>query len=747
MELLNKYKKRFLANKKEFLDNIKKIYTKLFSDNNLSETEIEELLISLAVIKKWKLLNNSLKRLKEINKNFFESNLFFEILKNSDCKHNVDESILKSLKSSKPKNVTKHQQNETDSDPFAELLSSAETDKLTNTENNFNTNTENFNTIVESQDEIQTIHKNTNKNDFQSSNNFNTLLESEDNEDGYSGTANYITQKFNTEKTVSIKSKDYQTQKNISLHNEKQTPVFSQRFDIIGKLGEGGMGIVYKAKDKKLNRIVALKSISSKYRSNTKIMIRFLSEARAIAKLNHYNIVMIYDIIETEDETYICMEYIDGIDLSSLVEKKSKFDYEEATGICISIVEGMAEAHNKGIIHRDLKPGNILMKEERIPKITDFGLVKEEKESESQTTMLGAVIGTPGYMSPEQRRDSSRVDKRTDIYAIGAIYYYMLTGDSPAVIKLEGLPRKIKKILSKSLEDNPKNRYQTVEEMSNDLKKILVSKTPLTVDDPKPLNHIKLTVILSIAVIIGGLLFYFIAGQSGNDQAKINEYLDIGIRLCHQGRPDEAVKVLEQYVAKNQFDLQGLYWLGWAYYLMKEDGKALDMFTRAASVDETFALAYKGIGMVYYSKDIFDLSEHNLNRALQLTNDEAEKNKIKQNLAVLFYRKGDYRRSIDLSKEIISNEDIADNYELLCRNYLTVRNYPKVVKYAEEGLKKRAIERSFIHQLHYYAALANANLQEFNKSYEHILKAIELQPNNEDYIKFFNHLKELIDNM
>jgi tetratricopeptide (TPR) repeat protein/predicted Ser/Thr protein kinase len=258
-------------------------------------------------------------------------------------------------------------------------------------------------------------------------------------------------------------------------------------YRILEKLGAGGMGVVYKAEDTKLKRIVALKFLSPQALGTEEERVRFAREAQAAASLNHPNICTIHEIDEADGETFIAMEYVDGV---TLREKTSSGPLrpDEAIAICLQVGEALHMAHEKGVIHRDVKSGNIMVTSDSQVKIMDFGLAK--LGGESKITKTGAAVGTVAYMSPEQAR-GEETDARTDIWSLGVVFYEMLTGLLPFKCDYEqatiysilneqpqpvtslraGLPMELEHIIGKALDKDKETRYQSASEMVADLKR------------------------------------------------------------------------------------------------------------------------------------------------------------------------------------------------------------------------------------------------------------------------------------
>jgi serine/threonine protein kinase/tetratricopeptide (TPR) repeat protein len=256
-------------------------------------------------------------------------------------------------------------------------------------------------------------------------------------------------------------------------------------YRIIEKLGAGGMGVVYKAEDIKLDRIVAMKFLPKQLLGNQEAKTRFANESRTASALNHPNITTIYEIDEAEDECFICMEYIEGKSIKQLIKEKI-LSIEEILKIAVQIGQGLHAAHKRGIVHRDLKSENIMLTNEGLIKIMDFGLAK--LTGVSGLTLEGTTLGTVPYMSPEQVQ-GIEVDHRSDIFSLGVVLYEMVTGQLPfrgeheaAVIYSiindtpeplarykANVPEGLQRVVDKALAKKKDERYQGVEEMTTNL--------------------------------------------------------------------------------------------------------------------------------------------------------------------------------------------------------------------------------------------------------------------------------------
>lgn len=200
-------------------------------------------------------------------------------------------------------------------------------------------------------------------------------------------------------------------------------------FEILGELGRGGMGVVYKARQKSLNRVVALKMVREAHLASDGDRARFRGEAEAAARLQHPNIVTVFEVGSHDGQAYFCMEYVEGETLAHRVSETGPLPPKEAARLVAVIARAVQHAHDHRILHRDLKPSNVLLSAE-VPKIADFGLAKQTGRAES-LTRTGAIVGTPSYMAPEQATGRKDLTPAADVYSLGAILYELLTGRPP----------------------------------------------------------------------------------------------------------------------------------------------------------------------------------------------------------------------------------------------------------------------------------------------------------------------------
>jgi serine/threonine protein kinase len=262
-------------------------------------------------------------------------------------------------------------------------------------------------------------------------------------------------------------------------------------FELRAELGRGGMGVVYKAWQKSLERWVALKLLLAEHACNNELLSRFLAEGRAAAGLTHPNIVSVYQVGECVAGPYFVMEFIDGPSLESLLQRTLPITW--SMSLLITVAEAVQHAHEKGIVHRDLKPANIMLHQSKRPVVMDFGIAKVLGKG-AGVTRPGVPVGTPAYMPPEQAGEQpEKIGPHSDVYALGAILYHLLAGkppfeessairtivrvlsaDPPEPIRLfrPEVPSRLEQLCSKCLEKDPARRYASAQALADDLKRL-----------------------------------------------------------------------------------------------------------------------------------------------------------------------------------------------------------------------------------------------------------------------------------
>jgi serine/threonine protein kinase len=251
---------------------------------------------------------------------------------------------------------------------------------------------------------------------------------------------------------------------------------------VLGLLGMGGMGVIYKAVQEPINRIVAVKVLPPQFSRDHESSLRFESEAKAISMLQHQNIVQLYEYGEENGSRYFAMQFVEGESLAARIGQKKPMPIAQIIDLTRQVCRGLRYAHSMGVIHRDIKPQNILIDKNEVAHISDFGIAKIV--SQNSITLTGLTVGTPEYMSPEQA-EGHELTPASDIYSLGVVIYEMLTRDppftannpvavaykqvheipTPPSVKRPDMPKRLELIVLKAMKKNPKERYQRVDEM------------------------------------------------------------------------------------------------------------------------------------------------------------------------------------------------------------------------------------------------------------------------------------------
>ncbi len=266
--------------------------------------------------------------------------------------------------------------------------------------------------------------------------------------------------------------------------------VLGGRYEIIGKLGGGGMAVVYKGRDTLLNRMVTVKVLREQFASDQDFVRRFKREAQAVASLSHPNIVSIYDVGQQDNAHYLVIEFVEGATLKEYIREHAPLDLEDAVNIAIQICDALEHAHENNIIHRDIKPQNILLTPSGRVKVTDFGIARAS--TAATVTYTGSIVGSVHYLSPEQAKGET-ADEKSDIYAAGVVLYEMLTGQlpysgetpitialkhiqdtptPPRELRADVIPPALEEIVFRAMEKDYQLRYETAAEMRADLQKV-----------------------------------------------------------------------------------------------------------------------------------------------------------------------------------------------------------------------------------------------------------------------------------
>jgi serine/threonine protein kinase len=250
------------------------------------------------------------------------------------------------------------------------------------------------------------------------------------------------------------------------------------QYDVLEFIGQGGMGAVYKARQKSLNRVVAVKVLPPQAPRSGELdfAARFKVEAQAMARLSHPNIVAVHDFGTSEDgQLFYIMECVEGTDLAEHLELEGKLPPEDALRIATAVCDALECAHAQGVVHRDIKPSNILLGRDGSVKVADFGLAKMDDPTSITLTLSGTSMGSQGYAAPEVFAKASSADHRADIYSLGVVLYEMLTGDVPRGMfklpseKVASLGTQFDEIICKALEEDREERHQSAAELKEEL--------------------------------------------------------------------------------------------------------------------------------------------------------------------------------------------------------------------------------------------------------------------------------------
>ena len=400
-------------------------------------------------------------------------------------------------------------------------------------------------------------------------------------------------------------------------------------YKILEKLGEGGMGVVYLAEDTKLKRKVAIKFLPHHISANEEERKRFEIEAQAAAALNHPNIATIYAIEESGDDTFIVMEFIEGIELKDKI-KSGPIPINEAINIAIQIAEGLEAAHKKGIVHRDIKSQNIMITNTGKVKIMDFGFAKVEKGI--QLTQIGYTVGTIAYMSPEQTK-GEEVDYRTDIWSFGVVLYEMLTGDLPfngdydqavfySILNEEpelenNISEGLKLIINKVLEKKTNDRYQNIKDLVSDLQLLVnggksQTSTYSSVINKKNRALNKRIIISGIAAVFGIALIFFLLFNNGESKIKSlailpfeNLQKDSSVSYLSDGIPENLVNRLSSFPDAKVFARS-------ATFNLADTSKSISSIKRLLNADAVLTGQLgQSNGVYYLSCQLIDAENQN----------------------------------------------------------------------------------------------------------------------------------------
>jgi serine/threonine protein kinase/Tfp pilus assembly protein PilF len=346
---------------------------------------------------------------------------------------------------------------------------------------------------------------------------------------------------------------------------------FAQRFEVMEELGKGGMGVVYRVFDKKIDEEVALKLLNPEVSSDLKTIERFRNELKLARKISHKNVCRMYDLNEEKGTQYITMEYVSGEDLKSTIIRVGHLSIGKSISVARQIGEGLMEAHRLGVVHRDLKPQNIMVDKEGNVRIMDFGIARTLKKK--GLTGTGIIIGTPEYMSPEQA-EMKEVDQRSDVYSLGTILYEMVTGkvpfegETPLSVAMKHkseqppdprelnaqIPEALSRVILKCMEKKRENRYQGAEELLTDLKRIEkeLPTTERIIPRRKPITRREITVkftpkkLLIPVIAVASLVVLFVVIWRILPRGRVTPF--------PEDKPSLAVMYFENNTGNNRLD-------------------------------------------------------------------------------------------------------------------------------------------------------------------------------------------------
>jgi len=430
------------------------------------------------------------------------------------------------------------------------------------------------------------------------------------------------------------------------IHREMRkrgTAIRLGRYELLEKVGAGGMGAVWRARDTVLKRTVALKLLPRHRAGDSRFITRFRREATLASRIQHPNVVTVYEIGRSGDRHYIAMEFVEGQTVAERLKGGEPLSESEALDIARQVCEGLLVAHDQGIVHRDIKPSNIMISRSGLVKVADLGLAKAIEDEGPGLTHSGAVLGTPRYMSPEQCRSARNLDHRTDIYSLGATLFHMLTGRPP----YKGVMFEI----MRQHQEAPIPDVQQVNPVVSGATAGLVGKMMAKNPARRP---------QSCHEIIAAIQDYTRA--IALDPEGGEAFLNRGNVYSNKGEYDRAIQHYTRAIALDPDYAEAFYNRGIALHEMGEYDRAIEDYTRAIALDPDDAPAYNNRGVVYASNGEYDAAIEDYDRAIALDPDFAL---AYNNRGFSYDNKGEYDRAIEDSRRAIAlglNSDYAEAY-------------------------------------------------------------------------------------
>ena len=506
-------------------------------------------------------------------------------------------------------------------------------------------------------------------------------------------------------------------------------------YEILEQLGKGGMGVVYKARDNRLKRTVAIKALRPEALKDDESRKRFKREAIAASRLNHPNITTIYQIEEIDDALYIVMEYVPGETLGERLDD-GPIEMTTALDITIKAAQGIAEAHRQKIIHRDIKPDNILLSSKGKVKVMDFGLAK--RWDKSSVTPEGFSMGTVDYMSPEQAQ-SAKTDVRSDIFSFGILLYELFTGELPfkgdhdlavlyAIVNSNPIPPKkinpkipnrLEKTILRALEKKPEDRYQSITEIIRELKEI--KKACKHELKPTLRKRRALAIaLMGVCFAMCAILYWYLS----LDSAK--EHIDLAVSYIQQKRWGAAEAELHAALKIDSSSSKAWYYLANISYAQRDLKSAIERIEKAIDLDEKYKDAYYTLGYMLTDSNMIEQAKLAYHKAIEYDSSFVI---AYSSLSDLYFRIGQPDSAIQLLNiSLRITPDSQDNvhiyrnlgkvYDFKGQYQLAVENFEKALNIRPKDTELRRLFNSVI------------NKSRLNQNFTESLDTLKTTPDN-----------------